>query len=278
MKIISKFMTFELRCMISRRRFTKAFHAISGVVVLLAGAMTANAGELTTAPSTWQEGSTRVSTELALGLDDASGQSFTVMIDGWFVLSDRFMVGVTTSDRARARIEASRGLCIESGASGGCADRFAGVALEARAVLSPAHNDDDRPIIGRVALDASRFDPTALAAEVGLETSWHHGPWFVDAAAVLSLGLSRRDLDNGDVIAIPLSIGAQLHPRVSLALTSGFRASLDSSLFSSLQLPVFGSLRVREGAFDFVARFGTDDAWAGGSKAVVATIGIDWTS
>ena len=267
--------------MLFRRRFTNTHRFATGVAVALCSATiaaSASAGELTTAPSTWQDGTARVSTEVALGLNDASGQAATLMVDGWFVLSDRFMVGVTTSDRARARIEALRGVCVASGANNGCTDRFAGVALEARAVLSAAHGDDDRPIIGRVALDAARFDPTALAVEIGLETSWRRDSWFVDAAAVLSLGLSRRDLNNGDVIAIPLSIGAQLHPRVSIALTSGFRSSLDSSVFSSLALPVFGSLRIHHRAFDVVARFGTDDAWAADSKAVVATVGVDWTS
>jgi hypothetical protein len=131
----------------------------------------------------------QVRTALELGLHAPR----TIAVDVWGELSERLVVGLTTSHDAQHALGAGRGLCFSR-----CGDRlpvlpdddsfrYAGLAAEARLRFAA-------DVTGRFAIDTTRFAPTPAAVELGLDLR-RRGDLDVLVAPQLRLGITRRDLD-----------------------------------------------------------------------------------
>jgi hypothetical protein len=131
----------------------------------------------------------------------------SLAIDLWAALSDRLVVGLTTSHASRHELGAGRGLCLSR-----CDDRlpdvlpdddpyrFAGVAAEAHLLFAAN-------LTGRVAIDTTRFAPTPASLQLGLDLWKHQGPYALLVAPAIAIGITRRDLDgNRDAGSVALEL------------------------------------------------------------------------
>ena len=114
----------------------------------------------------------------------------SLALDGWYDVNDRFRLGLTTSTDARHELGAGRGLCLND-----CDTRFGGLAAETQ--IRVGSN-----LIGRAAIDTTRFAPTAAAIELGIDARYASGRYAALIAPILRLGIARRDLANGDTAAL----------------------------------------------------------------------------
>jgi hypothetical protein len=155
--------------------------------------------------------------QLVLRLAAELGSAASLAPDAWFALNDRFRLGLTTSTDARRQLGSGRGICIR-----GCTvGRFAGAAADAEVRLGPT-------LVGRAALDATRFVPTAVAVEVGGDSVHTSGPWTVEISPVLRIGVARRDLANGDTAALFARLRARAWTRGGLGAAARVAFSLDA--------------------------------------------------
>lgn len=131
----------------------------------------------------------------------------SLAVDIWGQLSDRLIVGLTTSHDAQHALGAGRGLCVSR-----CGDRlvtslpadddyrYAGLAAEARLLFAP-------DVTGRVAIDTTRFVPTPAAIDLGLDLARRYGDTTLKLEPQLRIGIARRDLDdNRDELATSFEV------------------------------------------------------------------------
>jgi hypothetical protein len=190
----------------------------------------------------------------------------SLSLDGWYDVNDRFRLGLTTSTDARHELGAGRGLCLNE-----CKTRFGGLAAESQ--IRVGSN-----LIGRAAIDTTRFAPTAAAIELGIDARYASGRYAALIAPALRLGIARRDLANGDTAAlfIQLSMRAWCNGGV-LAIARGGLALDD--LRGTPSFGAAGGVYVELGAFTITARFGVADLEAGDSNDhVFGELALGWSS
>jgi hypothetical protein len=196
------------------------------------------------------------------------GHSSSLVVDGWYSVNERFRVGVTTSHAARRTLGAGRGLCIRTCAVG----TLAGAAADAEVRLS-------RRWIGRAALDATRFVPTAAAAELGFDAVFSSGSLTAQVSPVLRLGIARRDLDNGDTAAMLGQLRARVWDTGGSSLTARVAISLDAPRDTPAVGAAIGVWQELE-RFTLSARFGASEVVrvpaTSSTNPVFAEVAIGW--
>jgi hypothetical protein len=183
--------------------------AIAAILVVSARAAAdddADVAELAVPPFVPGEVALRAAVEAALPVGGGNaGDATSLALDAWYAVNSRFRVGLTTSHDARRELGAGRGLCLAVPGAGACDPRFGGLALDVQARLGDA-------LLGRAALDTTRFDPTAVALELGIDLVHADGPWRFVVSPTLRLGVAHRELANGDAGALPAQIRRRLWP------------------------------------------------------------------
>jgi hypothetical protein len=201
----------------------------------------------------------RISARVAgeLGQDTQS-----LSLDGWYDVNDRFRLGLTTSTDARHELGAGRGLCLND-----CDTRFGGLAAESQ--IRVGSN-----LIGRAAIDTTRFAPTAAAIELGIDGRYASGRYAALIAPVLRLGIARRDLANGDTAAlfVQLSVRAWCNGGVLAQARGGL--ALDD-LRGTPSFGAAGGVYVELGAWTITARFGVAEV---SNDHVFGELALGWSS
>jgi hypothetical protein len=193
------------------------------------------------------------------------GESSSLVIDGWYHVNERFRLGLTSSTDARRQLGAGRGLCIRACPVG----TLAGATADAEVRLSPT-------FVGRAALDATRFAPTAVAVELGFDAIHKSGAWFAEVSPVLRLGIARRDLDNADTAAVLGQLRARVWCTGGAALASRVALSLDA-LRDTPSLGVALGVWQELDRFTLSARFGASEvARVTTHDVVFAEVAIAW--
>ena len=148
----------------------------------------------------------RADVELRAALELGVHAPRSLAIDAWATVSERLVLGLTTSHAARHELGAGRGLCLSR-----CQDRlpalpaddpyrFAGVAADAHLLFAPG-------VTGRFAIDTTRFAPTPAALQLGLDLTRSAGGFTLLVAPAIAVGLVRRDLDdNRDAGSLALEL------------------------------------------------------------------------
>ena len=186
----------------------------------------------------------------------------SLSLDGWYDVNARFRLGLTTSTDARHELGAGRGLCLND-----CDTRFGGLAAETQIRVGSG-------LIGRAAIDTTRFAPTAAAIELGIDARYASGRYAALIAPVLRLGIARRDLANGDTAAlfVQLSVRAWCNGGV-LAIARGGLALDD--LRGTPSFGAAGGVYVELGAFTITARFGVAEV---SNDHVFGELALGWSS
>ncbi|MEP6859327.1 MAG: hypothetical protein ABJE66_01830 [Deltaproteobacteria bacterium] len=198
----------------------------------------------------------RVATEL--GEDSQS-----LALDAYYDLNARFRLGLTTSSAARYELGAIRGLCLHS-----CATDFAGLAAETE-IRASDH------VVGRAAIDSSRFAPTAAALELGFAAHYEFDRWDLVVAPVLRIGIARRDLANGDVLSAFGRIAACVWSHAGVLAET--RSSVDiDALRTTPTLGAAGGVYVDLGAITVTAVFGSSDV--AHSRSLFGELALGWSS
>lgn len=162
----------------------------------------------------------------------------SLAVDIWGKLSERLIVGLTTSHDAQHALGVGRGLCVSR-----CGDRlvtslpdddsyrYAGLAAEARLLFGDG-------VTGRVALDTTRFVPTPAAIDLGLDLARRYGATTLTLEPQLRIGIARRDLDdNRDSLATTLEVAHAAWPCGGVSAIA--RGALDVQALRST--PSFGA-------------------------------------
>jgi len=202
-----------------------------------------------------------VTTRLAAELGDTT----SLALDAYYDVNERFRLGATMSNAARGQLGAGRGVCVAH-----CPDRFAGIAADALVRLGPS-------VMGRAAIDAARFAPTALAAELGVDVHYVAGAALaIVVSPTLRIGTTRRDLANRDVGSLPAELDLRISPHVGV--TGIARVALD--LADLHHAPLFGSaggVFLLLGPITLTARSGSTDVFHPGAT-LFAEVAIAWSS
>lgn len=194
------------------------------------------------------------------------GDASSLVVDGWYNVNERFRLGVTTSHDARRELGAGRGLCIRNCTVG----TFAGAAADAEVRLSPT-------LVGRAALDATRFLPTAVAVELGFDAIHASGPWTAQVSPVLRLGIARRNLANADTAAMLGQFRARVWATGGGSLAARVAISLDAVRDTPSLGVALGVWQELE-RFTLSARFGAAEvARPSTTSAVFAEVAIAWS-
>jgi hypothetical protein len=204
----------------------------------------------------------RVQLRLASELGVSDGATDSLALDGWYDVNARFRIGITTSTDARHELGSGRGLCLHD-----CAHTFAGLAGEAQIRIGTG-------VIGRAAIDTSRFAPTAAAVELGIDALYTTGGYALLVAPVLRMGIARRDLSNGNTAALFVRGTAQLWSNGGVLAIA--RGGLD--LGALRQTPSFGAaggMYLLLGAFTITARFGVE---AVSNDRLFGELALGWSS
>ncbi|MEO8551115.1 MAG: hypothetical protein ABI678_14115 [Kofleriaceae bacterium] len=188
-----------------------------------------------------------------------AGDRTSLALDGWYDVNARFRAGLTMSSDARYDLAPYRGLFLT-----GHGERFGGLAADAEIRIGPN-------VIGRAAIDTTRFAPTASAVELGLVFHAVHDRWSVLAAPVLRLGISRRDLANGDSLAALVRLGVRVWR--TAGVFGEVRGAVDvEALRDTPELGAAGGVYVKLGAFTLTGTFGhSSGSWFG-------AIAVGWAS
>ena len=202
-----------------------------------------------------------VETRAAVEVSDAIT---SIAVDGFYNVNERFRIGITTSDAARRQLAAGRGLCVVH-----CLDRFDGLAADAQVRLGPS-------FVGRAAIDAVRFAPTAVAAELGGELHVIDGRIGVVASPTLRIGVARRDLANGDGASLPAEIDLRLGPRVGISGIARVAVAFDK-LDATPSFGSAGGVWLVLGPVTLTARSGSTDVFHPRST-LFADLAIAWSS
>lgn len=190
-----------------------------------------------------------------LRLASELGHADSLAADGYYDVNERFRLAVTTSSDARRMLGAGRGLCVHD-----CNERYAGLAAEAQ-IRAGDH------LVGRGAIDTSRFAPTAVAAELGLDLHYTTGPLHVLVAPALRLGIARRDLSNGDTAAVLGQFAVDLGDNVGVFAEG--RIGFDvNTLDDTPMLGVAGGAYLHVGGYAISAKVGDNNTGLFGGIAI----------
>jgi len=184
-------------------------------------------------------------------------------LDGYYDLNARFRLGITTSSAARYELGAIRGLCVRD-----CATRFGGLAADAE-VRAGDH------VIGRAAVDTTRFAPTAAAIELGFAVHYAEDRWDLLIAPTLRLGIARRDLANGDALSAFARIAARVWERGGVLAETRGAVDVDA-LRATPTLGAAGGVYVQLGSCVLTATFGSSDVSL--SRSLFGELALGWAS
>ncbi len=174
------------------------------------------------------------------------GPRDALALDAYYDVNERFRVAITTSSDARRELSAGRGLCFRA-----CDERYGGLSGEAQ-IRGSDH------VIGRGAIDTSRFAPTAVAVELGLDIHYATGRIHVLAAPVLRLGIARRDLGNGDEGSLLVQLAVDATEKFGLFGEARLGSNLDA-LDATPALGVAGGAYLHVGSFAISAKVGDNN-------------------
>ena len=184
-------------------------------------------------------------------------------LDAYYDLNARFRFGLTTSSAARYELGAIRGLCVRD-----CAIRFAGLAADAE-IRAGDH------VVGRAAVDTTRFAPTAAAIELGFAVHYAEDRWDLLVAPTLRLGIARRDLANGDALSAFARIAARVWDRGGVLVETRGAVDVDA-LRDAPTLGAAGGVYVQLGSCVLSATFGSSDVSL--SRALFGELALGWAS
>jgi hypothetical protein len=186
----------------------------------------------------------------------------SLSLDGWYDVNARFRLGLTTSTDARHELGAGRGLCLND-----CDPRFGGLAAEAQIRVGPN-------VVGRAAIDTTRFAPTAAAIELGFDAHYTSGRYAALIAPILRLGIARRDLANGDTAALFVQLSARAWCNGGVLAQARGGLALDD-LRGTPSFGAAGGAFIELGAFTITARFGVA---AVSNDRVFGELALGWSS
>jgi len=198
----------------------------------------------------------RVSLRVAGELGEATQ---SISLDGWYDVNARFRLGLTSSTDARHELGAGRGLCLHE-----CATPYGGLAAETQVRVGPS-------LVGRAAIDTTRFGPTAAAIELGVDAHYATGRYALLVAPILRLGIARRDLANGDTAAAFAQLAVRMWNCAGVLGAARIGIALDD-LRATPTFGVAGGVYVDLGAFTVTARFGEND------RAAFGELALGWSS
>jgi hypothetical protein len=244
-------------------------HAPGLIVLALVAAARTAAAEDASEPGEVPAAPPFVPGQVALRLGGELGEhTQSLALDAWYDVNARFRLGISSSSEARRELGALRGLCLH-----GCGDagRFAGLAAETQIDLGPS-------LVGRAAVDTSRFGPTAAAIELGLDAYSVHGRWRAQVSPVLRLGIARRDLSNGDSVAALTRVGARVWRESGVFGEVRIGLALDD-LRGTPSFGAAGGVYVKLGGFVLTATFGSSEvARTSATDSVFGELALGWSS
>lgn len=183
----------------------------------------------------------------------------SLSLDGWYDVNARFRLGLTSSTDARHELGAGRGLCLHD-----CATPYGGLAAETQIRVGPW-------LVGRAAIDTTRFAPTAAAIELGVDAHYANGRYALLVAPILRLGIARRDLANGDTAAAFAQLAVRAWNRGGVLGAARIGIALDD-LRATPTFGAAGGVYVDLGTFVVTARFGEESA------RVFGELALGWSS
>jgi len=189
--------------------------------------------------------------------------SRSLALDAYYDLNARFRLGLTTSSAARYELGAIRGLCVD-----GCGERYGGLAADAE-IRASTH------VVGRAAVDTTRFAPTAAAIELGFAAHYAQDRWDLLIAPTLRLGIARRDLANGDALSAFARIAAHVWDTAGVLAETRGAVDVDA-LRATPTLGAAGGVYVQLGSLIFTATFGSSDVAR--SRSLFGELALGWAS
>jgi hypothetical protein len=189
--------------------------------------------------------------------------SQALALDAYYDLNARFRLGLTMSSAARYELGAIRGLCVH-----GCTTSVAGLAAEAE-IRAGDH------VVGRAAIDTSRFAPTAAALELGFAAHYEFDRWDLLIAPVLRIGIARRDLANGDALSAFARIAAHVWDTAGVLAETRGAVDVDA-LRATPTLGAAGGVYVQLGSLILTATFGSSDVAR--SRSLFGELALGWAS
>jgi hypothetical protein len=189
--------------------------------------------------------------------------SQALALDGWYDVNARFRLGLTMSSDARYELGAIRGFCLHA-----CSDQFGGLAAETE-IRAGDH------VIGRAAVDTTRFAPTAAAIELGFAAHYAFDRWDLLVAPVLRLGIARRDLANGDALSAFARVAARVWERGGVLAKTRGAVDVDA-LRATPTLGAAGGVYVQLGAVTLTATFGSSDV--AHARTLFGELALGWSS
>ncbi len=148
-------------------------------------------------------------------------QAVSLAPDVYVGVTSRLTVGVTTSNRALARLAAGSGVCIGA-VSAGCVARINNIGLDAK--VSLGRNAWTLAPHGRLVM--RQWGPLKPALMVGALLGWQFGRWSAVADPYVQLGLANQDRGNRTSVNVPVWLRVQPTCRWQLALHTGFESDL----------------------------------------------------
>ncbi|HET9993497.1 MAG TPA: hypothetical protein VFQ65_33400 [Kofleriaceae bacterium] len=184
-------------------------------------------------------------------------------LDGYYDVNARFRLGLTMSSEARYELGAIRGLCLHA-----CSDPFGGLAADAE-IRAGDH------LLGRAAVDTTRFAPTAAAIELGFAAHYAYDRWDLLVAPVLRLGIARRDLANGDALSVFARVTARVWERGGVLAETRGAVDVDA-LRATPTLGAAGGVYVPLGAVTLTATFGSSNV--AHTRSLFGELALIWSS
>jgi len=175
----------------------------------------------------------------------------------WVGVNRRLTVGIT---------HPAGGVCLD------CDRAYDAATAEARFHLRGAERGFE--LAGRFAIAAHRLAPATVAIELGAIARMRQGDVAVVTAPTLSIGLTRRDLDNRERIALPVTLQWQATGWFALELGSGLAGPVEG-LFGALEVPLrAGAILSPRRDLDLGFTGGLPDAFA--TDEAEATAFVAW--
>jgi hypothetical protein len=165
----------------------------------------------------------------------------SLSLDAWYDVNARFRLGLTSSTDARHEL-----------------------AAETQIRVGPW-------LVGRAAIDTTRFAPTAAAIELGVDAHYATARYALLVAPILRLGIARRDLANGDTAAAFAQLAVRVWSRAGVLGAARIGVALDD-LRATPTFGAAGGVYVDLGAFVVTARFGEQ------SGRVFGELALGWSS
>ncbi|MFT3696987.1 MAG: hypothetical protein QM831_27845 [Kofleriaceae bacterium] len=192
---------------------------------------------------------------MELRLASELGHVDSLALDAYYDVNDHFRVAITSSSDARRELGAGRGLCLHD-----CDEKYAGLSGEAQ-IKAGDH------LVGRGAIDTSRFAPTAVAVELGLDIHYATGRYHAVLSPVLRLGIARRDLANRDNAGALAQFAVDLTDNVGVFGEGRIGIDVDA-LDDTPMLGVAGGAYLHVGGYAVSAKVGDNNVGLFGGVAI----------